>query len=86
MGKLINDIDDSHDYRVRIPFAKQASNIFETEREVHQNINNWNECCAKAIEMFGLPGGKYTCRFTEHAIEFWFLEEKDALMFELTCG
>ena len=51
-----------------------------------RNINKWNECCARAIEMFGLPEEKYTCRFTKEAIEFWFLEEKDALVFELCCG
>lgn len=86
MGKLINEIDDAHDYKVRIPFAKQDGTIFQTEREAYNNINNWNECCAKAIELFGLPGNKYTCRMTKGAIEFWFLEEKDALMFELCCG
>lgn len=86
MAKIINGIDDLHDYKVRIPFSKQASNIFETEREVYKNINNWNETCAKAIELFGLPGEKYSCRFTKEAIEFWFLEEQDALMFELCCG
>lgn len=54
--------------------------------DVRDNINNWNECCATAIELFGLPGDKYSCRFTNQAIEFWFLEEKDAMIFELTCG
>ena len=49
-------------------------------------INRWNEACAKAIEMFGLPGDKYTCRMTKSAIEFWFLAEKDAMVFELCCG
>lgn len=46
----------------------------------------WNEICAKAIEMFGLPGDKYSCRFTSEYIEFWFIEEKDAMVFELCCG
>lgn len=71
-------IDVNHDYRVRIPYnlvynAMTGSDI-------------WNETCARAIEMFGLPGNKYTCRFTSECIEFWFLDEKDALMFELSCG
>lgn len=83
MEKLINGINDLHNYRVRIPFSRQhVENIVDVE----VNINNWNEACAKAIEMFGLPGGSYTCRFTEKAIEFWFLEEKDAMVFELCCG
>ncbi len=82
---IINGISSTHDYCVRIPFAKY-DNIFEAERQAHRNVNNWNESCAKAIEMFGLPGGKYSCRMTKTAIEFWFLEQKDAVLFELTCG
>ena len=83
---LLGGIDINHDHRVRIPFAKYDNNIFAAERQIHDNINNWNEACARALEMFGLPGDKYTCRFTKEAIEFWFLEEKDAMMFELCCG
>jgi hypothetical protein len=49
-------------------------------------VSMWNETCATAIEMFGLPGAKYTCKFTPSAIEFWFLDGKDAMMFELCCG
>ena len=71
-------IDVEHDYRVKIPFELSYDNGF--------NINNWNECCARAIEMFGLPGDKYTCKMTKENIEFWFRDEKDALLFELTCG
>jgi hypothetical protein len=75
---MLGGIDINHDYRVRIPFTVG----FMSDGE----INMWNETCARAIEMFGLPGDKYTCRFTKEAIEFWFLEEKDAMIFELTCG
>jgi hypothetical protein len=71
-------IKNEHDYRVRIPF--------ELSIQVERNINNWNETCARAIELFGLPGEKYTCRFTKNFIEFWFLDEKDAMIFELSCG
>jgi hypothetical protein len=74
----LGGIDNDHDYRVRIPF--------ELSIHVGRNISNWNETCARAIELFGLPGEKYTCRFTKNFIEFWFLEEKDALLFELCCG
>ena len=74
----LGGIDYDHDYRVRIPF--------EFSIHVERNINNWNETCARAIELFGLPGEKYSCRFTKNFIEFWFLEEKDALLFELCCG
>ena len=74
-SSLLGGIDADHDYRVRIPFtlSENAS-------------NNWNAHCATAIEMFGLPGIRYTCRLTRDAMEFWFLHEQDAMMFELTCG
>jgi hypothetical protein len=75
---MLGGIKDEHDYRVRIPF--------ELSIQVERNINNWNETCARAIELFGLPGEKYTCRFTKNFIEFWFLDEKDAMIFELSCG
>jgi hypothetical protein len=63
---------------IRIPF--------ELTTEVNNNITNWNETCARAIELFGLPGEKYTCKFNKDFLEFWFVNEKDALMFELCCG
>lgn len=78
----LGGIKNSHDYRVKIPFAKNNLDMHDVEI----NINDWNECCAKAIELFGLPGDKYSCRFTTQAIEFWFKDEKDAMVFELTCG
>lgn len=71
----LGGIDVEHNYRVRIPF--QLSNT---------TINMWNEHCATAIETFGLPGDRYSCRMTREHIEFWFLDEKDAMIFELQCG
>lgn len=82
----VGGIDFDHDFRVRIPFAKFSTNIFEVERQAYRNLNDWNEACARAIEMFGMPGDKYTCRFEKEAIEFWFRDEKDAMTFELCCG
>ena len=71
-------IDIDYDYRVKIPY-----NLIG---DAMTGVDTWNQICAKAIEMFGLPGDKYSCRFTSEYIEFWFLEEKDAMLFELTCG
>ena len=68
-------IKNDHDHRVRISVPTTS-----------ERVTKWNETCARAIELFGLPGDKYTCRFTKEAIEFWFLAEKDALVFELCCG
>ena len=49
-------------------------------------ITDWNETCAQAIEMFGLSGDKFTTQLTEDHLDFIFKDEKDAIMFELTCG
>jgi hypothetical protein len=40
----------------------------------------WNETCAKVIEHFGLPGGKYTSHPTEDSMSFIFYNDKDALL------
>jgi len=49
-------------------------------------INNWNETCAWAIEQFGLPGNKFETHATEDYMDFYFKDERDAILFELTCG
>jgi len=46
----------------------------------------WNETCAVAIEKFGLPGDKYETHVTEDYMDFYFKDEHDAIIFELTCG
>jgi hypothetical protein len=74
----LGGIDVDHDYCVRIPFTYGDMTIYEIERYQQTNI--------KAVEMFGLAGDKYTCRVTGSAIEFWFRDAKDAILFELTCG
>jgi len=71
-------IEVGYNFRVKIPFSNEVGSTAW--------MNTWNEICATAIEMFGLPGEKYTCRFTPTALEFWFRDDKDAMMFELTCG
>jgi hypothetical protein len=49
-------------------------------------VTDWNETCARAIELFGLPGDKFTTRLTEDHLDFIFNDEKDAILFELVCG
>ena len=49
-------------------------------------INNWNETCAWAIEQFGLPGNKFETHSTEDYMDFYFTDERDAILFELRCG
>jgi hypothetical protein len=40
----------------------------------------WNETCAKVLEHFGLPGGRYTSHPTEDSMSFIFYNDKDALL------
>jgi hypothetical protein len=59
--------------RVRISWAKG-------------NIIDWNETCAWAIEQFGLPGDKFEAHATEDYMDFYFKDERDAILFELARG
>ena len=43
----------------------------------------WNEVCARAVEMFGLPGDKFTACINLAYMDFTFKSNKDALMFAL---
>jgi len=43
----------------------------------------WSEVCVRAMEMFGLPGYKYTTRSHINYMEFIFGDEKDAILFSL---
>ena len=52
---------------IRVPWQNQ-SNIW------------WNETCAKIIEHFGLPGGKYKTEVSSECMHFDFNNEKDALL------
>jgi hypothetical protein len=57
---------------VRIPWSR-----------VHDNEYKWNEVCARAIEMFGLPGDRFTTSANVNYMDFTFNSNKDALMFAL---
>lgn len=43
----------------------------------------WNEVCARAIEMFGLPGDRFNTHVNVNYMEFIFNSEKDAILFSL---
>lgn len=60
--------------KVRIPWRKG------------HKISDWNETCAWAIKQFGLPGDKFETHSTEDYMDFYFVDERDAILFELTCG
>lgn len=59
--------------RVRIPWI------------IGDTVTDWNETCAQAIEMFGLPGDKFTTKLTEDHLDFIFKDERDAIHFSLRC-
>ena len=59
--------------RVRIPWKKG-------------DIIDWNETCVWVIKKFGLPGDKYETHSTEDYMDFYFTDERDAIIFELTRG
>jgi hypothetical protein len=54
--------------------------------QIAGTISYWNDTCARAIELFGLPGDRYSCKFSKECIEFHFNDEQDAIRFELCCG
>jgi len=56
---------------VRIPWSR-----------VHDS-KKWNEVCARAIEMFGLPGDRFQTSANVDYMDFVFVSNKDALMFAL---
>ncbi len=57
---------------VRINWSKQ-----------YDNETMWNEVCAWAIEMFGLPGDKFETHANVNYMEFLFKNKHDALLMSL---
>ena len=49
----------------------------------YDNAHKWNEVCARAIEMFGLPGDRFTTHVNVNYMDFVFKSNKDALMFAI---
>ena len=49
-------------------------------------ISDWDETCICAIELFGLPGDRFITHLTSEYMDFIFKDEKDAILFELSCG
>ena len=57
---------------VRIPWSREYDNAYK-----------WNEVCARAIEMFGLPGDRFETHANINHMDFVFKSNKDALMFAI---
>lgn len=43
----------------------------------------YNQQLARVVEVFGLPGGRYTTEVSMDSMIFWFLEPQDQLLFFL---
>lgn len=50
---------------------------------VGQNNFWWNEACADIMEVFGLPGDRYTSHATMMYMTFYFKSEKDKVLCEI---
>jgi hypothetical protein len=48
----------------------------------HENMP-WNEICAMVMEVFGLPGNRYTYTPNTHYMIFKFRSEKDKTLCEI---
>jgi hypothetical protein len=46
----------------------------------NQNVPWWNETCAQVLEVFGLPGHRFTYHPHEDYMTFSFNNEKDATL------
>lgn len=46
----------------------------------------WNLVCARAMEVFGLPGDRYITHPTQDYMEFQFRDPRDATLFVLEHG
>ena len=57
---------------VRIPWSREYDNAYK-----------WNEVCARAVEMFGLPGNRFETHAHINHMDFIFKSNKDALMFAI---
>jgi hypothetical protein len=56
--------DEGYVHVVRVPWTGQASYW-------------WNDACADIMEVFGLPGNRFTSHPTADYMDFYFKTEKD---------
>ena len=58
---------------------QESSVLWEIKIPWHNQDNNWwNETCADVVEVFGLPGDRFTSHPTENNMDFYFKSKKDA--------
>ena len=47
------------------------------------DIPHWDKICIEAIELFGLPGGRYITDIGGNSMDWIFRDQQDALLFKL---
>jgi hypothetical protein len=64
--------DQEFKYPVVIPWSPRAD-----------TVTTWNEICADAMELFGLPGDRYITDANVNDMTWYFKNEQDALIMTL---
>lgn len=68
-------------YAVKVSWQYERGLAIETRA-----VLAWNEICARIMERFGLPGGRYTTEVTSDYMIFHFNTAEDALVAKLMVG
>lgn len=64
--------DELFKYPVIIPWSSKLD-----------TVSAWNEICAEAMELFGLPGNRYITDANVNDMTWYFRDEQDALLMTL---
>jgi hypothetical protein len=72
----------------RIPVAEYLLNTKSAQEDEYIHVVSipwqgqkeywWNETCTDILEVFGLPGDRFTSHPSENKMDFYFKTEKDA--------
>ena len=49
----------------------------------HNDIPHWDKICMEAMELFGLPGGRYITDIGGNSMDWIFQDQQDALLLKL---
>ena len=52
----------------------------------YNDIPHWDKICMEAMELFGLPGGRYITDLSGNSMDWIFQDQQDALLFKLKFG
>ena len=66
----------NNEFLVHIPWNSDREDLSQEEE-------TWNDACVWALEKFGLPGHRFSTKVTQEYMNFYFQDEKDAIVFAL---